>query len=123
MINHMDSTVLFESCVYRKELPEYLEKLNKICDPHIHRARENKRKIIEERKEMYKVDVGDHGMSYHSEGTLDQVDGMQEFELLIRSTSKNIFFISFSVKVVGFPPFGPTKLRTPGVFSTTYFDC
>ena len=86
----MDRTILFESCVYREELPEYLEKLNKICDPHIDKARENMKEIIEERKKMYKVDVGDHGMSYHSEGTLDLIDDMQEFELLIRSTSRNI---------------------------------
>ena len=86
----MDSTVLFESCVYREELPQYVEKLNKICDSHIDKARENMKNLIKERKEEYKVDVGDHGLSYHSEGILFKAEGMQEFELLIRSTSKNI---------------------------------
>ena len=32
----MDSTVLFESIVYRKELPEYVDELNKITNGYLH---------------------------------------------------------------------------------------
>tara|TARA_R100000365_G_C2705366_1_gene42505 strand:- start:21 stop:680 length:660 start_codon:yes stop_codon:yes gene_type:complete len=86
----MKRTVLFESCVYREELPQYVEKLDKICDPHMDKARKNLKKAIEEKKERWKVDVGDHGLSYHSDGNLDQEKGMQEFKTLILATSKNI---------------------------------
>ena len=86
----MDITVLFESCVYREETPQYIKELNKICDSHIHKAREHMEKDIEERRKKFKFDVGDHGMTYDSEGNLYEADGMQEFELLIRSTAKNI---------------------------------
>jgi len=84
------STVLFESCIYSEETPQYIKELNKICDSHIHKAREHMEKDIEERRKKFKFDVGDHGMTYDSEGNLYEADGMQEFELLIRSTAKNI---------------------------------
>ena len=53
----MDSLVLFESVVYRKELPEYVDNLNKITNddtPHINRGVElllrNKRRTSEQPK-------------------------------------------------------------------------
>ena len=86
----MDSTVLFESCIYSEEISEYIKDLNKTCDSHMRKARENMEKDIEKRRKKFKFDVGDHGMTYNSEGNLYGADGMQKFELLIRSTAKNI---------------------------------
>ena len=45
----MESTVLFESVVYKKEIPEYLN-LNKVCDKHIKKAREDKKNFLEEKR-------------------------------------------------------------------------
>ena len=68
----MDSTVLFESIIYRKELPEYVDELNKITNDYIQKARKNLRPVILEREKKYGVPIGDHGMSYHSHGKLYQ---------------------------------------------------
>ena len=35
----MDSTILFESVIYRKELPEYVDELNKIKNDYLKKAR------------------------------------------------------------------------------------
>ena len=49
----MDSTVLFESIIYRKELPEYVERLNKITNDHLLKARKNTRpEILKEKRNM-----------------------------------------------------------------------
>ena len=42
----MDSTVLFESVVYRKELPEYVDNLNKITNDYLHKARKEAKESI-----------------------------------------------------------------------------
>ena len=46
----MDSLVLFESIVYRKELPEYVDKLIKVTNDHLLKARKNTRPITLERE-------------------------------------------------------------------------
>ena len=86
----MDSLVLFESVVYRKELPEYVDNLNKITNDYLHKARKNTKPEILEREKKYGVRIGDHGMSYHSHGKLYQDVRMADFEALIRATARNI---------------------------------
>ena len=86
----MDSLVLFESIVYRKELPEHVDNLIKITNDYIHKARKNTRPEILKREKKYGVAIGDHGMSYHSHGKLYQDKRMADFETLIRVTAKNI---------------------------------
>ena len=86
----MDSTVLFESIIYRQEIPEYLEKVNGICDEYVMEARKESKKEIREKEKKYGVAVGDHGMSYHSHGKIYQDERLHEFELLVRSTAKNV---------------------------------
>ena len=44
----MDSTVLFESIVYRKALPEYVDELNKITDDYLLKARKEAKESIYE---------------------------------------------------------------------------
>ena len=68
----MDSTVLFESIIYRKELPEYVDNLNKITNDYLHKARKEAKESIFAREKKYGVRIGDHGMSYHSHGKLYQ---------------------------------------------------
>ena len=86
----MDSTVLFESVVYRKELPEYVEKLNEITNDYLMKARKQAKDSIYDRDKRYGVKVGDHGMSYHSHCKLYQDKRMAEFESIIRATARNI---------------------------------
>ena len=86
----MDSLVLFESIVYRKELPEHVDNLIKITNDYIHKARKNTRPEILKREKKYGVAIGDHGMSYHSHGKLYQDKRMADFETLIRVTARNI---------------------------------
>ena len=62
---NMDSTVLFESVVYRKELPEFVDRLNTITNDYIFKARKQSKESIYEREKKYGVKIGDHGMSYH----------------------------------------------------------
>ena len=46
----MDSLVLFESIVYRKELPEHVDTLNKITNDYLHKARKEAKEHIYERE-------------------------------------------------------------------------
>ena len=85
----MESTVLFESVVYKKEIPEYLN-LNEVSDKHIKKAREDKKNFLEEKRKEFKVDVGDHGISYHSQGDLYKEPELEDFGLLVKRTAKNI---------------------------------
>ena len=86
----MESTTLFESVIYRKELPEYVDELNKLTNDYLHKARKQSRECILAREKKYKVAIGDHGMSYHSHGKLYQDKRLSKFELLVRTTAKNI---------------------------------
>ena len=87
---NMDSTVLFESIVYRKELPEYVDRLNKITNDYLSKARKQAEGSIYVREQKYGVKIGDHGMSYHSHGKLYNDKRMADFEALIRATARNI---------------------------------
>ena len=50
---NMDSLVLFESIVYRKELPEHVDNLNKITNDYLHKARKEAKESIYEREKKY----------------------------------------------------------------------
>ena len=53
----MDSTVLFESVVYRKELPEFVDRLNTITNDYIFKARKQSKESIYEREKKYGVKI------------------------------------------------------------------
>ena len=93
----MDSTILFESVVYRKELPEYVDELTKITNDHLHKARKQARESILKREKKYGVAIGDHGMAYHSSAEMYKDERFANFELLIRNTARNILFKYFFV--------------------------
>ena len=75
----MESTVLFESVVYREELPEYVDELKKITNDYLHKARKQAKESIFAREKKYKVAIGDHGMSYRSHGKLHNDKRMVDF--------------------------------------------
>ena len=89
-MSKLGQSTMFESILYRAEVPEYLNKLNEICDKGIAKSRNFKQKEIKERNERYGVDVGDHGMSYHTTRDLYKAYGMEDFESFVRATASNI---------------------------------
>ena len=89
----MDSTTLFESVIYRKELPEYVADLNKITYDYLHKARKETKESICAREKKYGVRIGDHGMSYHSHGKLYQDKRIADFERFIQlQTAGRVLF-------------------------------
>jgi len=89
-MSELGESIMFESILYRAEVPKYLDEINKICDGWLTESRKQKQKEIKERNEEYGVDVGDHGMSYHTPGNLDKAPGMEKFESFVKMTAKNI---------------------------------
>ena len=69
----MDSTVLFESIIYRKELPEYVEELNQITNDYLSKARKEARSAILEREKKYGQSdhVRKYGKDYNKRLTLN----------------------------------------------------
>ena len=54
----------FASPIYHEEKPQWVSKLNKLCDPYIKEARENSKQRIEDLKKLgYPNDIG---QTYHS---------------------------------------------------------
>ena len=50
-MSKLGQSVMFESILYRAEVPKYLNKLNEICDKGLAKARNFKQKEIKERNE------------------------------------------------------------------------
>lgn len=48
------------------------------------------KKLIDKRNKKFKIDVKDHGMSYHSGAEMYKDERFHDFELLIRNTARNI---------------------------------
>ena len=48
-MSELGQSVMFESILYRAEVPKYLNKLNEICDKWIAKSRKIKQKEIKER--------------------------------------------------------------------------
>ena len=61
----MNKSEFFRSPIYYEEKPEWVEKLNKLSDPYIEKARADQVENNEKKKTLgYKNDIG---MTYHSE--------------------------------------------------------
>ena len=83
---------LFDTFVYRADLPEYLEGKDfmAVCNEHTNKAIDKAKESIDERRKKLNTDIKDHGMSYHSGAELYRDERLKEFELLIRNTGKNV---------------------------------
>ena len=61
---------VFQSAVYRAEAPQFLEETNRVCDPHIQKAKDKTKEQIEAREAKVKRPIGDIGLSYHTENLM-----------------------------------------------------
>ena len=91
-MSDLHSFSLFDTILYKAELPEYLDNKDfiNVCDEHTDQAISNTKKLIDERNNKFKTDVKDHGMSYHSGAEMYKDERFSNFELLIRNTARNI---------------------------------
>ena len=91
-MSDLHSFSLFDTILYKAELPEYLDNKDfiNVCDEHTDQAISNTKKLIDERNKKFKTDVKDHGMSYHSGAEMYKDERFSNFELLIRNTARNI---------------------------------
>jgi uncharacterized protein (TIGR02466 family) len=75
----------FSSPVYNEDKSEWVDNLNKLCDPYIAQARKDQEKNNEERLKIgYKNDIG---MTYHS-GPLEADSNFNEFHKYIATKSR-----------------------------------
>ena len=91
-MSELHSFSLFDTILYKAEVPEYLKNKDfmSVCDEHTNQAISNAKKLIDERNKKFKIDVKDHGMSYHSGAEMYKDERFHDFELLIRNTARNI---------------------------------
>ena len=91
-MSDLHSFSLFDTILYKAELPEYLDNKDfiNVCDEHTDQAISNTKKLIDERNKKFKTDVKDHGMSYQSGAEMYKDERFSNFELLIRNTARNI---------------------------------
>ena len=75
----------FKSPVYSERKPEWVDNLNRLCDPYITQSRKDQEKNNEERLKIgYKNDIG---MTYHS-GPLEADSNFDEFHKYIATKSR-----------------------------------
>ena len=91
-MSELHSFSLFDTILYKAEVPEYLKNKDfmSVCDEHTNQAISNAKKLIGERNKKFKIDIKDHGMSYHSGAEMYKDERFHDFELLIRNTARNI---------------------------------
>ncbi len=91
-MSELHSFSLFDTILYKAEVPEYLKNKDfmSVCDEHTDQAISNAKKLIGERNKKFKIDIKDHGMSYHSGAEMYKDERFHDFELLIRNTARNI---------------------------------
>ena len=91
-MSDLHSFSLFDTILYKAEVPEYLKNKDfmSVCDEYTDKAISNAKKLIDERNKKFKMDVKDHGMSYHSGAVIYKDERFSNFELYIRNTAKNI---------------------------------
>ena len=64
--HHIIKSDYFQSSIYNIYKPEWVDKLNILCDPHIEKRKFKDQELFKNRKEELKKDVGQIGHSFHS---------------------------------------------------------
>ena len=85
----LTTSPIFQSAIYRTEAPQYLDLLNLVCDPFIVEAKKKTAPQIASREAKAGKDIGDIGLSYHTENLMKQAE-LYQFRRFIKSTSENI---------------------------------
>ena len=91
--DELETSNYFSCPVYSIDKPEWVSKINKVCDKYIKEAyKREKPKQLERKKELgtkhYNA-VKDHGMSYHS-GPIEKDPALQDFVQYCGQTAWNI---------------------------------
>jgi uncharacterized protein (TIGR02466 family) len=79
----------FETPIYRIEKPEWVNKVNKVCNPIISKCKERDKNIIKEKNKKFNMKIGDFGWSYHSKSMTNK-KGLEELQQYIVSTSQQV---------------------------------
>jgi uncharacterized protein (TIGR02466 family) len=79
----------FSSPLFTIEIPEWVDRTNKICDEYIKNIKKNNSKEIKEREKKFGKKIGDHGMSHHSTSLIGDPN-LKELQDYIGTTSWNI---------------------------------
>jgi len=89
-VSDLKTISLFDTFVYRADLPEYLEDKDFMaaCNEHTNKAIDEAKESISARHKKLNTEIKDHGMSYHSGPELYKDERLKEFELLIRNTGR-----------------------------------
>ena len=85
----LTTSPIFQSAIYRTEAPQHLDLLNIICDPFIVEAKKKTAPQIASREAKAGREIGDIGLSYHTENLMKQAE-LYQFRRFIKSTSENI---------------------------------
>jgi len=85
----LDTFLHFNSPIYYIEIPEWVDKTNKICDKYIKEIKKNNVKVIKNREKELGKKIGDHGMSHHSKSLIGELN-LKELKDYIGLTSWNI---------------------------------
>jgi len=85
----LSTSPIFQSAVYRAEAPQFLEEINRICDPFIVEAKKKMSSQIVSRESKAGKNIGDIGLSYHTENLMALAE-LYQFRRFIKSTSENI---------------------------------
>ena len=87
--DNLQNSQYFASPIYHIEIPEWVGRINKICDKYIKDAEKRNKPIIKEREKKYKKKIGDFNMSHHSTSMIGD-PSLKEFTDYIGATSWNV---------------------------------
>jgi uncharacterized protein (TIGR02466 family) len=86
---NLDFTGYFITPVYATLIPEWVNPLIKATNPFIKKSKNNNNKIIKKRNKEYKKDIGDLGMSHHS-NSLINIKEFKELQDFVNKSSISI---------------------------------
>ena len=87
--DNLQNSQYFTSPIYHIEIPEWVGRINKICDKYIKDAEKRNKPIIKEREKKYKKKIGDFNMSHHSTSMIGD-PSLKEFTDYVGATSWNV---------------------------------
>ena len=85
----LETAPVFQSAVYRAELPNFLDVVEAAIQPHINKSKEHNKELIDKREKKTGRNIGDIGLSYHTENLLED-DSLYQFRRFIKATCENI---------------------------------
>ena len=85
----LETAPVFQSAVYRAELPNFLDVVEAAVQPHINKSKEHNKELIDKREKKTGKNIGDIGLSYHTENLLED-DSLYQFRRFIKATCENI---------------------------------